>query len=154
MARFTRYLDYIDCYETEELPLHTNPDYDYIPKPPEKPLTLLVVEFLHYFQEPQCAGNATECLELMPKRVVGKLAGGKRVTAWDLQPQENLPCLGFGLSLIIVWPSTAAFASWWLAKHPNDLQNAFVPVNYATSLAAICVIIPEVLQVYSLSAPR
>lgn len=76
--KFIRYYqNYVDCQDSEELPPHTNRDYEYIPKPPENPPVFPVAEFMHYFEQPDCAGTATDCLDLMPKRVVGPLKRGE-----------------------------------------------------------------------------
>lgn len=147
--KFIRYYqNYVDCQDSEELPPHTNRDYEYIPKPPENPPVFPVAEFMHYFEQPDCAGTATDCLDLMPKRVVGPLKRGSRVEGWGLQPMEGLSMWKFISLLAIVWLGTLAFATWWLVGHPNDFQNAFVPATYAAAFAAISVMLPEALKVY------
>lgn len=137
------------CYDSEELPHATDQNYEYVPKPPDNPPLFPAEEFLHYFENPSCAGTATDCLDLIPKKVTGKLASGKRVEAWGIQTRENLSSLRFGILLLVVWLGTVAFVTWWLVRHKSDLQNAFTPANYATSFAAVCVILPEALQFYS-----
>lgn len=136
------------CYDLEELPLATDQNYEYVPKPPNNPPLFPVEEFLHYFEDPSCAGTATDCLDLMPKKVTGKLASG-RVEAWGIQTRENISSLRFCILLLVVWLSTVAFAAWWLVRYKGDLQNAFTPAAYAAGLAAVCVVIPEALQFYS-----
>lgn len=148
-VRFTQYyLNFVDCHESGVLPPATNPDYDYRPKPPHDPPTFPTTEFMHYFDSPACAGTATYCLDLMPKRVSGRLERGARAEGWGLQPTEGLSFWKLVALLLLVWLATLLFAVWWMMVHPGDFQNAFVPATYAASVVAVGVVLPELKVVY------
>ncbi|KAH8149840.1 uncharacterized protein LAJ45_05992 [Morchella importuna] len=147
-VRFTQYyLDFVDCHESGVLPPPDNPDYDYHPKPPRNPPTLPATELMHYFDSPECAGTATYCLDLLPKRVAGRLERGARAEGWGLQPGEGLSLWRLLLLLLAVWISTMVFAVWWLVGR-GDLQGAFVPAGYVVAVVAVGVVLPEMRVVW------
>lgn len=102
---------------------------------------------MHYFDSPECAGTATYCLDLLPKRVVGRLERGARAEGWGLQPGEGMSLWRLLVLLLAVWISSMVFAVWWLVGR-GDLQGAFVPAGYVVALVAVGVVLPEMRVVW------
>jgi hypothetical protein len=49
--------------------------------------------------------------------------------AWGIQAQHSISFLKMVLYHVLIFASTFGFWAWWLLTHPNDLQNAAVPLT-------------------------
>jgi hypothetical protein len=49
--------------------------------------------------------------------------------AWGIQAQHTISFLRMVFYLFLIFVGTFGFWAWWLLTHPNDLQNAAVPLT-------------------------
>jgi len=79
-------------------------------------------------------------LNLMPKRVGGDTPNNEEIT-WGILG-AHVPCarriICFVMLLFFVSGiPCGAFIIWWLQRHPNDLQNAFLPLTMVCTFLAL-----------------
>lgn len=120
----------VTCDAAQQLPVATDPDYQYEPKPPSEVPPVAARLLMEYFDDPTCAGTSTAILEAFPVRTAGAMTRAEK-HGWGLHAQEHLGfwrivCLTAGL---LVGP--CAFFVYWLVVYPGDLQNASVPLALA-----------------------
>jgi len=101
---------------------------------------------MHLFKNPDTVHengvHLNRLLDLMPKRVGGDTPNTEAI-AWGILG-THVPCarqiiaLLFFVSCIPCGP----FIIWWLRRHPDDLQNAFVPLfTFWTAVALLLAVL-------------
>jgi hypothetical protein len=87
---------------------------------------------------------------MLPVRTKGPITS--RTRAFGLHLEERYSVLAILLpslilALLILAPS-GWFIEFWLRRHPNDLQNAAVPINLAVSALTMAINIPISLLIF------
>lgn len=117
--------------------------YEYRPRPPsaENP-PILPHEFKLAFSA--CSSNCLlstlhDCVdppigkfavERIPKRKsMIHFSTNNLEYAWGIQAQHAISALRMLVYHLLIFASTFGFWAWWLVFHPNDLQNAAVPLT-------------------------
>ena len=57
--------------------------------------------------------------------------------AWGIQAQHAISALRMIVYHLLIFASTFGFWAWWLVFHPNDLQNAAVPLTTIAVLLSL-----------------
>ena len=57
--------------------------------------------------------------------------------AWGLQAQHVISLVHVLLYHVLILVGTFVFWAWWNVRHPNDLQNAAVPLTVVTTLLSL-----------------
>ena len=87
---------------------------------------------------------------MLPVRIKGPITSRNRAFGMHLEERYSILAIilpAFVLILVILVPSSWFFP-FWLARHPNDLQNAAVPVTVAMSVLTLVMNIPISLLVF------
>ncbi|KAK6540441.1 hypothetical protein TWF694_009236 [Orbilia ellipsospora] len=114
----------------ESLPSQSDTDYKIRWYEPPTPIIrpLGRQRIMALYENPQDSMNCSDCLDRSMPKWVGTTLAGSEPKAWGIYGVE-----GFALFKMMAWAfvinlvTTVTFAPWWLANHPGDLQNAFVP---------------------------
>lgn len=120
----------VTCDPTEQLPIHTNPNYQYEPKPPAEVPPVPTRLLMEYFDDPSCAGTSTAILEAFPVRTTGEMTRLEK-HGWGLHGAEHLSFWRILCVTGVVLFGPSWFFVHWLVVHPGDLQNASVPLGLA-----------------------
>lgn len=88
---------------------------------------------MEYFEHPSCAGTSGDILEHFPKRTNG-LITQLRGDDWGLHACEYLSYFRYRIMCCLVLMGPFLFFVYWLVEHPNDLQNAAIPIALAMAL--------------------
>lgn len=124
--------------------------YDYNPRPPDAipPVIPHAFELALSTCTPHCILKPFhDCLEpreggyildRIPKRKAPLLLETPgRELAWGISAQCNISFLHMLFYHFLIFVGTLAFWAWWLVVHPNDLQNASVPVTVALGFVSL-----------------
>ena len=113
--------------------------------PPPVPPPLM----MHLFENPDTAHEhgvpLNRLLNLMPKRVGGD-DPNTEPTTWGILG-THVPCARrimcfIALLFFVSGIQCGIFIIWWLQRHSNDLQNAFVPLfTFCTFLALLLAVL-------------
>lgn len=136
------------CYAKQELPHPQDQEYEYcLPDDGQSEIPPIPAqELMEYFREPSCAGTLNIALESFPKKRNEKIIR----TAWGLHACEQPSFWRALVMLGLPLGGTLLFVPYWLAGHPGDLQNAFIPSIMFLALAcaimevsARCTAVPQ-----------
>lgn len=136
-------LHYISVHRDQErYPQPSNPEYpEYRFRPVGAPYPSN--EVWHFFQNPADCGTSTYLTEILPVRMQCGL--GSRARAFGIHIEEAYSIWAIVVpSCIVVLVTLGAtlwFAPLWLHTHPDDLQNATVPIT------AVFTIVGSLLQI-------
>ena len=77
-------------------------------------------------------------LKCIPKRKLEvEIKTDEREHMWGLQAQHVISFFRVLIYHCLVLGGTFGFWAWWLVKHPDDLQNAAIPVMIALTLLSL-----------------
>lgn len=131
--------------------LPTDPNYEYNPRPPNAeipPITPHEFELAFSSCSPRCVFSPFhDCVELptgtfamerIPKRKSAfQLNASAPEFAWGLSAQHSISLVGVVAYHMLIFLGTVAFWAWWLRQHPDDLQNAAVPLTVVAVLISL-----------------
>lgn len=119
-------------------------DYKFTPKPWKKTSLLPTTETLHYLEHPEESGTTSQISKKLPVRLtdIPKADAfdetGDAFEAFGIHIEQALPVRTLALSLVfifvLVFGSTIWFIPFWLNNHPDDLQNATVPLVVTSAI--------------------
>ena len=122
--------------------------------PPVPPMLMM-----HLFENPDTAhehgASLNRLLNLMPKRVGGH-DPNTEATTWGILG-THVPCARRILCFVVLLFFVSSlpcgvFVIWWLQRHSNDLQNAFVPLFTIWTFLALVLAVVSLL--FSLDRKR
>lgn len=125
-------------------------DYYYTPNPWPEDRSFPNGEVWHFLNHPEYCGTSTETKDMLPVRLKGPI--GSRTQAFGMYLNEEYSLLVITLptillSLLLMIPS-GWFMGFWLDEHPNDLQNASIPMHIVSSLLNLFINIPLTLLLF------
>lgn len=86
---------------------------------------------------PEDCGTSTEFQEMLPTRSKGPIVSGSR--AFGVHIEERYSALAIfipaAFMFLLTLVPTLCFIPSWLKEHPDDLQNATVPIMVAFTVA-------------------
>lgn len=136
---------YIDLHKDKErYPEELDPEYgDYCYKPQPWPADTPFPrnEVWHYLNHPEDCGTSIYAKDMLPIRTKGPIASHTRAFGMHLEERYSILAIllpSFILALLFLAP-TGWVVGYWLHGHPNDLQNAVVPVNLAVSVFTLLI---------------
>ncbi len=144
MAQFHSFLfketlsfHYVDIHrDKERYPEVGDPefeDYRYRPRPWPSETPYPSHEVWHYFMHPEDCGTSTDLKEMLPTRFKGPIAPRSR--AFGVHIEERYSALAIFIPASFMFLLTLGATLWfippWLKEHPDDLQNATVPITVA-----------------------
>jgi hypothetical protein len=123
--------------------LPTGPDYEYRPRPPNAeipPISPHEFELAFRPCNSKCLLSAFhDCIEALsgnfaieriPKRKSAlEIKIGSIEFAWGIQAQHTISLVWLVAYHLMIFAGTFGFWGWWQVTHPNDLQNAAVPLS-------------------------
>ena len=129
----------------------TDAVYEYDPRPPnaEDP-PIVPHEFTMAFTS--CGNNCwlfpfhdcvepasgTHAVKRIPKRKSAlEMYTGDREIAWGLQAQHVLSLVHVLSYHVLILGGPFGFWAWWNVRHPDDLQNAVVPLTVVIALLSL-----------------
>lgn len=131
--------------------LPTDSLYDYDPRPPHAdnpPISQHEFEVafascsdhckLALLHDCQRIPDRDLALKCIPKRRLEvEIKTDEREHIWGLQAQHVISFLRVLLYHCLILSGTFGFWAGWLVKHPNDLQNAAIPLTTALALLSL-----------------
>jgi len=144
MAQFHSFLfketlcfHYVDIHsDKERYPEVGDPefeDYYYRPRPWPSETPFPSHEVWHYFMHPEDCGTSTDLKEMLPTRFKGPIVSRSR--AFGVHIEERYSALAIFIPAALMFLLTLGATLWfippWLKEHPDDLQNATVPIMVA-----------------------
>ena len=145
---------YIDLHKDKErYPGELDPEYvDYCYKPQPWPADTPFPrnEVWHYLNHPGDCGTSANVKDMLPIRIKGPITSHTRAFGMHLEERYSILAIllpSLSLALLLLAP-TGWFVGFWLDRHPNDLQNATVPVSLAVSALTLVINIPISLLVF------
>ncbi|KAI0405371.1 hypothetical protein F4802DRAFT_180002 [Xylaria palmicola] len=119
------------------------PEYQYQPRPWPAGALYPNNEVWHYFENPGDCGTSTYLRDVLPVQTAGGIGSRKR--AFGLHIEEAYSAWAIFIPAFVVVLATLAATLWfiprWLRGHPDDLQNAAVPVT------VVFTVVGSVLQI-------
>lgn len=118
----------VDMRKENDLPSPSNDQYRYMPAPPDMVPPTGENTLRHFYHHPEHAEDTPECLERIPKKLLGKLevCGTKsRATGWGLQFEE-------GLNMRKIW--IVAFLLFGVGGIIFGIFGRFTSIVYNTAL--------------------
>ena len=113
-------------------------DYRYRPRPWPSETSYPSHEVWHYFMHPEDCGTSTELKEMLPTRFKGPIPSRSR--AFGVHIEERYSALAIfipsSFMFLLTLGATLWFIPHWLKEHPDDLQNATVPITAAFTVGA------------------
>ncbi|TGJ88493.1 hypothetical protein E0Z10_g353 [Xylaria hypoxylon] len=140
-------LHYISVHRDQErYPEQSDPEYseyEYQPRPWPAGAPYPSNEVWHYFENPVDCGTSSCLSKILPVRIAGGIASRGR--AFGIHIEEAYSIWAILIPSCIVVLATLAATLWfipqWLRSHPDDLQNATVPI------AVVFTVIGSLLQI-------
>jgi hypothetical protein len=118
---------------------------DYEPQPLPGFPPVLVEQLMEYFETPSCTGTSAETLRALPKKINGRICLNNSI-GWGLHAQEHLSAFRVVCSCLFVLLPSIIFIVYWLHFHPGDVQGAFTPPTFISSLYAAVLVIPQLVS--------
>jgi hypothetical protein len=131
-SKFTRY--YVDRLARIGNELPENPEYSFVPAPPDKPYEPPVPadEWYDRFYHLVNTRGLVEVLPRLPKRkrrFQVNLHVSGREEMWGLHVEWRISMIMVLLWQIIITAGGWVFFVWWLRQHPGDWSNAAIPMT-------------------------
>ena len=84
------------------------------------------------------APNGDFAIDRIPKRKrLLEIESGSVEFAWGIQAQFAISFVHVVVYHILILFATFGFWAWWQARHPNDIQNAAVPLTTVSVLISM-----------------
>lgn len=125
------------------------PNYTYNPSSWEDGHPCPSGETWFFFNHPDLCGTSKCLNDALPVRLGD--SAESRITAWGVHIEQRYSVLIIAIPASIVFFVTIAatlwFVFWWLEQHPDDLQNATVPISLAMATVtsfvstAVCLVL-------------
>lgn len=128
--------------DRERYPTETEPEYEeyrYRPQPWPSDAPFPTSQVWHYLNHPEDCGTSGAAMDMLPIRIKGPIASQKRAFGMHLEERYSIWAIllpSLILALLVLVP-TGWFIADWLRSHPNDLQNAVVPMTIAVSILTL-----------------